>query len=39
MLLRSPQQLQAYPPRLSDMLCHWAARAPDRVFLAERVAD
>ena len=39
MHLRSPQPLQTYPPRLSDMLCHWAARSPDRVFLAEREAD
>ena len=39
MLLSSPQPLQAYPDRLSDMLCHWAAYAPDQVFLAERAVE
>src|SRR5215469_11245013 len=39
MQLRSPQQLTAYPRRLSDLLWHWAVQTPDRVFLAERAAD
>ena len=34
--LRSPLQLEPYPLRLGDRLRHWAARTPDRIFLAER---
>src|SRR4051812_36061779 len=37
MRLSSPLPLQSYPPRLSDMLCRWAAQSPDQVFIAERV--
>src|SRR5262245_41505676 len=33
---RSPHPLGAYPDRLTERLTHWAARAPDRTFLAER---
>jgi feruloyl-CoA synthase len=33
---RSPQRLGAYPERLTDRLEHWAARAAERVFLAQR---
>jgi feruloyl-CoA synthase len=28
--------LPDYPPRLTDLLLHWARAAPDRTFLAER---
>ena len=31
--------LPDYPERLTDRLVHWAAAAPDRVFMAERNAD
>lgn len=34
--IRSPQPLGAYPERVTDRLEHWAARAPDRIFLAQR---
>ncbi len=33
------QGLDAYPRALPDRLVHWAAAAPDRVFLAERGPD
>lgn len=36
MVLRSPHALQAYPATLGDRLRHWAAAAPERVFLGER---
>ncbi|QCI65162.1 feruloyl-CoA synthase [Phreatobacter stygius] len=39
MLLRPREPLAAYPERLSDRLDHWAAAAPDRVFLAERAGE
>jgi len=35
-VLRSPVPLGAYPATLSERLFHWAAVAPDRVFLGER---
>src|SRR5262245_57233570 len=35
-LLRSPQTLGPYARAVGDWLVHWAERAPDRVFLAER---
>ena len=35
--LTAQQALQAYPPRLTDRLRHWAQTAPDRTFLARRV--
>lgn len=34
--LRPLQPLGDYPRRITDMLTHWAAAAPDRVFMAER---
>ena len=36
--LRSPRALGAYPDKLTQRLEHWAATAPDRVFLAQRTA-
>src|SRR5688572_6399537 len=36
--MRSPTALEPYPIRLTDRLEHWAAQAPDRVFLAQRPA-
>ena len=38
-LLRSPQPLGAYPRALGVWLAHWALKAPDRIFLAERSGD
>ncbi|HUA51907.1 MAG TPA: feruloyl-CoA synthase [Candidatus Sulfotelmatobacter sp.] len=37
-MLRSPHPLGRYPERLTERLEHWARRAPDRVFLAQRDA-
>ena len=34
--LRPQQALVEYPARLTDSLHHWAAVAPDRLFMAER---
>jgi feruloyl-CoA synthase len=34
--LKPHQTLGRYPDRLTDSLYHWAAAAPDRVFMAER---
>ena len=34
--LRSPHSLGPYPRKLSERLEHWAAVAPERVFLAQR---
>ncbi len=36
--LRPKASLSDYPVRLTDRLHHWAAAAPDRVFMAERNA-
>lgn len=38
-LLRSPHPLPEYPKNLTQRLVHWAAAAPDRVFLAQRDAS
>jgi len=38
-LLRSPQALQPHARAVGEWLVHWAARAPERVLLAERSAD
>jgi feruloyl-CoA synthase len=38
-VLRSPQVLDDYPPKLGLLLERWAAEAPDRTFLAERDGD
>ncbi|MDE1933724.1 feruloyl-CoA synthase [Bradyrhizobium sp.] len=37
--LRPSRPLTDYPARLTDSLHHWAERAPNRVFMAERDAD
>ncbi|WP_374299913.1 feruloyl-CoA synthase [Ferrovibrio sp.] len=37
-LMRSPEPLEPYPHRLTERLVHWAAVAPDRVFLGQRDA-
>ena len=37
--LRSPDPLPAYPRKLTERLDHWAAQAPERVFLAQRRPD
>src|SRR6266849_1424345 len=37
--VRSPQPLGEYPARVTDRLEFWAAQAPSRIFLAQRVAD
>ncbi len=34
-----PDQLGPYPSRLTERLAHWAAAAPDRVFLARRAGQ
>jgi long-subunit acyl-CoA synthetase (AMP-forming) len=39
MLLRSPQALGAPARAVGEWLVQWAARAPDRTFLAERAGD
>jgi feruloyl-CoA synthase len=38
-LARSPHPLGAYPGAATDWLDHWAAVAPERVFLAERQSE
>ncbi len=38
-LMRSPHPLPDYPNNLTQRLVHWAAVAPDRVFLAQRDAS
>jgi feruloyl-CoA synthase len=35
---RSPHALDPYPEKLTEILEHWAATAPDRTFMAKRVA-
>jgi len=39
MLLRSPQKLGPFARCVTEWLVQWSDRAPDRVFLAERVAS
>ena len=39
LLLRSPQKLGAHARAVGEWLVHWAASAPERVFLAERAGD
>lgn len=39
LILRSPHALRAYPVHMGYHLRRWAAEAPDRVFLAERIDD
>jgi feruloyl-CoA synthase len=38
-LIRSPHKLASYPEKLTERLVHWAAVAPDRIYLAQRTAD
>src|SRR5215212_8387846 len=38
-LMRSPHPLPAYPRKLTEPLEHWAAKTPDRIFLAQRDAQ
>lgn len=38
-LLNAPHGLDRYPDRLTEWLVHWAAVAPDRVFIARRGSD
>jgi feruloyl-CoA synthase len=38
-LMRSPHPLPRHPQKLTERLTHWAAAAPDRVFLAQRDAQ
>jgi feruloyl-CoA synthase len=38
-LMRSPHPLPDYPKNLTQRLVHWAASAPNRVFLAQRDAS
>ncbi len=35
--LRSPHKLAPYPTKITDCLTQWAARTPDRIFMADRV--
>ena len=37
--VRSPHKLEAYPDKITERLVHWAAVAPDRVFIAQRRAS
>ena len=37
--LKNKQPLGSYATRITDPLIHWSARAPQRVFMAERGAD
>jgi feruloyl-CoA synthase len=37
-LMRSPHALPPYPRNLTQRLVHWAKTAPDRIFLAQRIA-
>jgi feruloyl-CoA synthase len=39
MRVSSAEPLPPLAARLTDRLAHWASKAPDRVFLAERAAD
>ena len=34
----STRSIEPYPVRITDLLEHWAAESPDRVFLAQRPA-
>ncbi|MGA0569151.1 feruloyl-CoA synthase [Variovorax sp. VNK109] len=37
--VRADKSLEAYAPRMTDRLVHWAQAAPDRTFLARRVRN
>src|SRR5689334_14159293 len=37
--LRSPHKLDPYPDKLTERLVQWAARARDRVFIADRAEN
>ena len=36
LLMRSPVPLEPYPRSLTDRFAHWAAVAPDRLWIAQR---
>jgi hypothetical protein len=38
LLVRNPEPLRSYPKRMTERLECWAARSPDRPFLAARSA-
>lgn len=38
LLLKAKQPLSAYPRRLTQKLLHWATEAPERTFVAKRMA-
>ena len=38
-ILRSPQKLKPHARAIGEWLVHWAAKAPERVFVAERAAQ
>ena len=37
--IRSPHKLAPYPAKLTERLEHWAAKEPERIFLAQRNAQ
>jgi len=37
-LMRSPEQLESYPEKLTEKIEHWAKVAPERSFMAQRDA-
>src|SRR4051812_45617200 len=37
--IRASNLLGSYPDRMTDRLDHWAATAPDRIYLAKRGED
>ena len=37
--MKAEQPLEAYAPRITDRLVHWAQAAPDRTFMARRVKN
>jgi feruloyl-CoA synthase len=39
MIVRSRRKLVRYPDKATEMLDHWANRAPDRLFMAQRGPD
>ncbi|MFC7704412.1 feruloyl-CoA synthase [Plastorhodobacter daqingensis] len=38
-IVRQAAPLEPYPPRMNDRLLHWAAEAPDRIWMAQRDGD
>ena len=39
LILTPRSALSSYPERVTDQLEHWAARTPERVFIAQRASD